>query len=61
MVIIIDNILTINRLNKSILIENNKLFNKSKSKPYAKLFGINNYAVVEHSRAVSIIPNNMVQ
>jgi len=34
---------------------------KSKFKPYAKLFGINNYAVVEYSSAKNIIPNNMVQ
>jgi hypothetical protein len=34
---------------------------KSKFKPYAKLFGITYYAVVEHSTAVRLIPNNMVQ
>ncbi len=34
---------------------------KSKFKSYAKLFGITHYTVVEHSSAVKIIPNNMVQ
>lgn len=33
---------------------------KSKFKPYALLFGITNYAVIEHSRAIQILPNNMV-
>jgi hypothetical protein len=34
---------------------------KSKFKPYAELFGITNYAVIEHSTAIRIIPNNMIQ
>lgn len=34
---------------------------RNKFKPYADLFGISNYAVVEHSRATSLVPNNMVQ
>lgn len=34
---------------------------RGKFKPYAELFGITKYVVVEHSRAISIIPNNMVQ
>ncbi len=34
---------------------------RTKFKPYAELFGITNYAVIEHTRAVQIIPNNMVQ
>lgn len=34
---------------------------KSKFRPYAELFGINHYSVVEHSTAIRIIPNNMVQ
>lgn len=34
---------------------------KNKFKPYAKLFGITHYTIVEHSRAMDIIPNNMVQ
>ena len=33
---------------------------KRKFKPYASLFGITNYSVVEHSRAMNIIPNNMI-
>ncbi|GAA0880110.1 hypothetical protein GCM10009119_30800 [Algoriphagus jejuensis] len=34
---------------------------RNKFKPYAELFEISNYAVVEHSRAISILPNNMIQ
>lgn len=34
---------------------------RRKFKPYADLFGITNYAVIEHSAAREIIPNNMVQ
>lgn len=34
---------------------------KIKFKPYAELFGITNYAVIEHSTAIRIIPNNMIQ
>jgi hypothetical protein len=34
---------------------------KIKFKPYADLFGITNYSVVEHSAAIRIIPNNMIQ
>jgi hypothetical protein len=34
---------------------------KNKFKPYAVLFGITNYSIVEHSRAINIIPDNMVQ
>lgn len=34
---------------------------KNKFKPYAALFGINHYAVIEHSTAMRIIPNNMIQ
>ncbi len=34
---------------------------RGKFKPYADLFDINHYAVIEHSSAVSIIPNNMVR
>ena len=34
---------------------------KDKFKPYAALFGISNYAVVEHSAEIRIIPNNMVK
>jgi hypothetical protein len=33
---------------------------KRKFKPYAELFGITNYSLVEHSTAVRIIPNKMV-
>jgi hypothetical protein len=34
---------------------------KNKFRPYAQLFGITNYSVVEHSAAVRKIPNNIVQ
>jgi hypothetical protein len=34
---------------------------RNRFKPYATLFGINDYAVVEHSSAIRNIPNNMVQ
>jgi hypothetical protein len=34
---------------------------KRKFKPYARLFGINHYSVIEHSRAIQILPNNMIQ
>ncbi len=34
---------------------------KNKFRPYAELFGINHYTVVEHSTAMRIIPNNMIQ
>ncbi len=34
---------------------------KRKFKPYAALFGITSYSVVEHSAAVRYIPNNMVR
>jgi len=34
---------------------------KHKFKPYALLFGISHYAVIEHSTAIRIIPNNMIQ
>jgi len=34
---------------------------RSKFKPYADLFGITHYAVIEHSRAINLIPDNMVQ
>ena len=34
---------------------------KNKFRPYAELFGINHYAVIEHSTAMRIIPNNMIQ
>ncbi|MFN0036810.1 MAG: hypothetical protein ACKVUS_17245 [Saprospiraceae bacterium] len=34
---------------------------RSKFKPYANLFGINYFAVVEHTQAMRNIPNNMVQ
>ncbi len=34
---------------------------RRKFKPYADLFGITRYAVLEHSQAIRIIPNNMVQ
>lgn len=33
---------------------------RRKFKPYADLFGINYYAVLEHSAAKRIIPNNMI-
>jgi hypothetical protein len=33
---------------------------RRKFKPYADLFGITKYAVLEHSSAIRIIPNNMV-
>jgi len=33
---------------------------KSKFKPYAALFGIAKYSVIEHSAAIRVIPNNMV-
>jgi hypothetical protein len=32
-----------------------------KFKPYAELFGITNYAVIEHSTAMRVIPHNMIQ
>ena len=34
---------------------------KRRFRPYAELFGINHYAVMEHSSAIRIIPNSMVQ
>lgn len=34
---------------------------KCKFKPYAELFGINYYSVIEHSAAMRIIQNNMIQ
>lgn len=34
---------------------------KNKFKPYAELLGVTKYAVIEHSAAIRIIPNNMVQ
>jgi hypothetical protein len=34
---------------------------RSRFKPYAELFGIKYYAVVEHSSATKFLPNNMVQ
>lgn len=34
---------------------------KSKFRPYAELFGISHYAVIEHSAAIRNIPNNMIQ
>jgi hypothetical protein len=34
---------------------------RQRFKPYAELFGIAHYAVIEHSSAVKHIPNNMVQ
>jgi len=34
---------------------------KNRFKPYAKLFDILKYSVVEHNSAIRIIPNNMVQ
>jgi len=34
---------------------------RRKFKPYAELFGITHYAVVEHSTAMRVIPNNMIQ
>ena len=34
---------------------------KNKFKPYADLFGITQYSVVEHSSAMRIIPNKMIQ
>ncbi len=34
---------------------------RAKFKPYAELFGITNYAVIEHSSAIRNIPNNMIQ
>ncbi len=33
---------------------------RRKFSPYAKLFGITNYSVMEHSTAIRVIPNNMV-
>ena len=33
---------------------------KNKFKPYAELFGIDTYSVVEHSTAIRILPNNMI-
>lgn len=34
---------------------------RDKFKPYAALFGVINFSVVEHSAAMKIIPNNMVR
>jgi hypothetical protein len=34
---------------------------RRKFKPYADLFGITHYAVLEHSAAIRLIPNNMIQ
>lgn len=34
---------------------------RNKFKPYAELFGIRHYAVIEHSRAIKNLPNNMIQ
>lgn len=34
---------------------------RGKFKPYADLFGISHYAVIEHTAAKRIIPNNMIQ
>jgi hypothetical protein len=34
---------------------------RTKFKPYAELFGISHYAVVEHLAAIRNIPNNMIQ
>lgn len=34
---------------------------RNKFKPYAELFGIAHYGVVEHSSAIRNIPNNMIQ
>ncbi|MFZ4414335.1 MAG: hypothetical protein ACOYOV_14725 [Bacteroidales bacterium] len=34
---------------------------RTKFKPYAELFGITYYAVIEHSTAIRTIPNNMIQ
>jgi hypothetical protein len=34
---------------------------KAKFKPYAQLFGVTHYAVIEHSIAIKKIPNNIVQ
>ena len=45
------------RANVSLL---NEQF-RNKFYPYAKLFGIEQYSVVEHSSAMRIIPNNIVR
>jgi hypothetical protein len=34
---------------------------RNKFKPYAELFGITRYSVIAHSRAMSIVPNNIVR
>lgn len=34
---------------------------RRKFKPYAELFGIKNYSVIEHSAAIRIFPNSIVQ
>ncbi len=34
---------------------------RRKFKPYADLFGITHYAVLEHSAAIRVLPNNMIQ
>jgi len=34
---------------------------RRKFKPYADLFGIVHYAVLEHSAAIRVIPNNLIQ
>jgi len=34
---------------------------KNKFKPYAELFGIQYYSVVNHTSAKAIVPNNMIQ
>lgn len=34
---------------------------RNKFKPYAELFGIRHYAVIEHSSAIRNLPNNIVQ
>lgn len=32
-----------------------------KFRPYAELFGINSYGVLEHTQAMRIVPNNIIQ
>jgi hypothetical protein len=34
---------------------------RSKFMPYAKLFGITSYGVLEHTQAMRVVPNNIVQ
>jgi hypothetical protein len=34
---------------------------RQKFKPYADLFGIKNYGVIEHSKAITVIPNGIIK